>query len=57
MINIKLFCAQLITLKDDIAVSVKKKKKKNGKKLNNDGKGLFHFYKSIFADLVSFLLN
>ena len=52
MINIKLFCAQLITLKDDIAVSVKKKKK--GKKLNNDGKGLFHFYKSIFADLVSF---
>ena len=54
MINIKLFCAQLITLKDDIAVSVKKK---NGKKLNNDGKGLFHFYKSIFADLVSFLLN
>lgn len=53
MINIKLFCAQLITLKDDIAVSVKKNKK-NGKKLNNDGKGLFHFYKSIFADLVSF---
>ena len=53
MINIILFCAQLITLKDDIAVSVKK----NGKKLNNDGKGLFHFYKSIFADLVSFLLN
>ena len=55
MINIKLFCAQLITLKDDIAVSVKKKKKKKkGKKLNNDGKGLFHFYKSIFADLISF---
>ena len=51
MINIKLFCAQLITLKDDIAVSVKKKK--NGKKLNNDGKGIYFIFIRVFLQTLS----
>ena len=53
MINIKLFCAQLITLKDDIAVSVKKKKKK-GKNWTMMAKGYFIFTRVFLQTLSVF---